>query len=278
VLRLLQEVLDGGEHAAAGLVLVGRVAEVRVESALLGESHKTGAQALLLVGLAMFRRYGRRIVVEVAPPVGPADVVQHHEGERNREVFAPLLDGLQFVEDRVPVVVAIYQDKIKPVDPRQSVEAEVFVEDEAFAVVLPPLVHVVFRQRVYDVQRRAAPAAELQQVLRVAPGIGANLDDRLGTQDLYDRLDHGFPETLHYFYPVYALDERPMRPGRGYAVLVGLILSRASRCPALWGRPLVWRPPCPLGPPLEARPCGCPSLLWTSCRLSATFSKALLPT
>ena len=88
----------------------------------------TGPHPRRAVGLAELLRDPLRGVVEVPPPVGPADVVEDQHGSGARRPARRLGQEAQLVVDRVPVVVAVDEDDVGRRQAGQHVEARAEVE------------------------------------------------------------------------------------------------------------------------------------------------------
>src|SRR5215211_2632778 len=94
-------------------------------------------------------------------------------------------------------MISVYEHRVVAFDEWQGIEAEILMKDEVLPVLLLPVGDFVFRRGVYDMQRRAASPTVPQKILRIAARGGADLHDDFRLQNLEERLDHCFPETLH---------------------------------------------------------------------------------
>jgi hypothetical protein len=149
--------------------------------------------------VAKFLRDRVRLVVEVAPPVGPAHVV--HEGERERAAFArrQLAEELELVIDRVPVVVPVEERRVDSLDAGERVEAPALMEDEAarMCVEQGPDPRLRREGRVDRVDDEAVLGGELHEVCRRVALVDADLDDDARPRGLEYRPYDRFPEEDH---------------------------------------------------------------------------------
>ena len=114
-----EKVLDRREHAVARPALGGSCALV-VEAALGDPGHAGNEEGVVGERLAVAGRDPVRVVVAVAAPQRPADVVQ----EQQRQLAAgPLGDQAQLLADREVVVVAVDDHGVGELEPRQRVVA-----------------------------------------------------------------------------------------------------------------------------------------------------------
>ena len=152
-LRLLCKVLDRGPHAVSWRRLGDRVAKVPIDPARGGlglARHKSELDA----GLPVCLGDAVRVVIKVASSVWPPHVVEgDHRG------YCPvaergLLDQLELVIDREPVVVPVDQGNVDVMDVREGFKASRLMKDQMRAVALAPPVNVDLRPGIDGVQNR----------------------------------------------------------------------------------------------------------------------------
>ena len=156
------EVVERGHHAVARAALVDGVVHRRVQAAAAAAAACVpGRMPALRVRLAELLRDPLGRVVEVAPAVRPADVVQDQDRAAARPAAARRRASiLQLVVDRVPVVVAVDRAR-RPSAARcgQHVVADVAVEDVAARERALVLGGIELGHRVDDVQLGLGPEA-----------------------------------------------------------------------------------------------------------------------
>jgi hypothetical protein len=135
-------------------------------------------------------------VVEVAPPVGPAHIVEDEHGKGSARPVCRRRQHQQLVVHRVPVVVAVDDHHIRGRQLGQHVEARPQVE------VVParerPLVvrRVELRGGIDDVQLAARPQSLEHPDGGLAPE-RADLYDATSLHRVYHRCDDVFPQREH---------------------------------------------------------------------------------
>src|SRR5204863_3293772 len=108
---------------------------MRVEAAL-DEFRGVQLHAQTAVRLASVCRDGLRVVIEIAAPVRPADIMQDNDWKGVMCTPGALLEFRELVEDRVPVVVPVNEDEVRCVDERQRLETLGEMEHEPVAMDL----------------------------------------------------------------------------------------------------------------------------------------------
>ena len=156
------------------------VAQVLVQALTgLGELRAAGQQPPAAWGWRNSSGIRLRRVVEVAPPVGPADVVHDQERHRGARLARGLAEHAQLVVDGEPVVVAVDQRDVDRRQLRQHVVADVAMEDVATGEALGVLGRVEHRHRVDHVQLGVGAERVEHPDGRLAPQ-RADLDHALG--------------------------------------------------------------------------------------------------
>ena len=74
--------------------------------------------------LAVCRGHGVRIIIEIAMPIRPGDVVADRHGRRRRHGPVRAVERLDLVKDGIPIMVAVDQHEVRRQQIRQNVEAE----------------------------------------------------------------------------------------------------------------------------------------------------------
>lgn len=194
---VFQIVLHGGEHTVVRATLMGCVAQVRVESSIVEQLGRCGADPFAGIGLAVSFRDALRGVIQIASPIGPRHVVQHDEGQRLLPLAAARLDQLQLVKHRVPVVVAVDEHGIEPFDVRERVETDAVVKNKPLAMELLPGRHVEAWCWVDGVDDCASAFGKLQQAACRFAVLRAHLDDALRSERFEQRTNHVGPEREH---------------------------------------------------------------------------------
>ena len=141
------EVVERGHHAVARTALVLCVVQLGVHPSAAQQLGAAALHALLLVRLAELGRDLRGLVVEVATPVGPADVVQDEQRQRLTRRPGGLAQHAELVVDGVPVVVAVDEGDVECAAPIEHVQAQVPVEHVPTAEPALVLVGVEGRAR-----------------------------------------------------------------------------------------------------------------------------------
>ena len=194
------EVVERGAHTVAGAALGAGVGHGGVEPTPAHQARVAGPHALVSPRLAMLGGHVVGVVVEVAPAVGPAHVVQHQHRERCPVLVGHLPEQAQLVDHRVPVVVAVDEGGVHGGQPAEHVEAQGPVEHVLLAEAGPVLVGVELGHRVDHVQ--LGPRAEpVEDQLRLLAAECADLHEALDPRGLQDRRHHLLPEREHPGHP-----------------------------------------------------------------------------
>jgi hypothetical protein len=127
---LCDKVFDGGEHAVARTALVGRIAELRVPASGINEGAPSAENAFALKRKTMPGGDSFRLIVHIAPAIGPLDVVEEDHASGAEQTSFP--DHVQLVEDRVPVMVSVDEETIvRSLQFRKRLKAEVAEDGDA---------------------------------------------------------------------------------------------------------------------------------------------------
>ena len=188
--RLRDEVLSRGQHAVCGGAFELRVLQVVVQTR--AQLRASRLHAPPCVWLAVGLGDPLWVVVEVAPAIGPADVVQQHHRGLPAVLRRPLLERAQLVDDRVPVVVAVNQRQIHVRDLLQHVEALAAVKVQPLAVLRPQAIDVQRRVGVDRVHHRAVCLRPAQQRAAHRADLHADLHDRARAE----RVEEGVYQQL----------------------------------------------------------------------------------
>ena len=211
---VLDEVVECGHHAVARTALDLGVEHRRVEPAVRYHLAPAGSHPLLHVRLTVLLGDPLRRVVQVAPAVRPADVVQDHDRQRRALLAGHVGEELQLVADRVPVVVAVDQRRVHDRELPQHVEAGGAVEHVPAGKRTLVLGRVELGHGVDDVELGLGTEL-LEHAHGGLASERADLDDPLGFHRPQDRGNCDIPEREHPVAP----PEEAARYQRGVSVL-----------------------------------------------------------
>ena len=107
------EVVESSHYAVSLAALGDRVVHRRVEAAPSEQLPAIGTHAPLVVRLAKLCRDAVGRVVQIAPAVGPANVVHDEDRKWLARLSCGAAQHLQLVIDGVPVVIAVDQGHIR---------------------------------------------------------------------------------------------------------------------------------------------------------------------
>ncbi len=165
-----------------------------IEPALRKQFGVPGGQTPACVRLAELLWDSLRRVVEVAAPVGPADVVHEQQRQRRIGLARRLGQHLQLVIDGVPVVVAVDEGRVHRRQAREHVVAQRAVEVVAAAELALLLARVEHRQGIDHVQLRLGPEVIEQHRGGLSPK-RPDLDDPSRAGGPQNRSDGNFVES-----------------------------------------------------------------------------------
>ena len=189
------EVFDRGEHPVTRPALQPGVGELEVHTAhpQFGDA---GEHPRPPVPVPELLRDPRRLVVEVAPSVGPTDVVTDEQRQRDALGSHGRGEHLELVVHGEPVVVAVDERDVGRWQRRQHVVADAEMEDVPTGEGLLVLGRVELRQRIDHVELavRAEPVEHAHG--RLAPQ-RADLDHAPGVHRFDERGDDVVPEGKH---------------------------------------------------------------------------------
>ena len=166
------------------------------EAAPFEQLRRVGPHPFASVGMAMGGRDLFRRVIEVSPPVRPADVVE--DQHRQRRAVASRGPGKhpELVVHGVPVVIAVDERDVDRRQLRQHVVADVAVEDVATGEPLLVLGRVELGDRIDHVELGVGTEPFEHQRGRLSAQ-RADLDDAPRARRLEHRPDHAVPERVH---------------------------------------------------------------------------------
>ena len=130
--------------------------------------------------------------------------MQENQGKRLRKIAAAAFNQLEFVINRVPIVIAIQKHEIEPVHFRQDPKAHVAVHDEMVGIGLFPRRQVKLLSRVHGMNNRVVIFAIPQKLPGDVAGFRTDLENAARPHRQQSRFDDQFPKGLHDVYPLFA--------------------------------------------------------------------------
>ncbi len=193
---LCDKILHGGEHTVTEVVFVDGVREVGVPSLSFCETFFSENNTFFLVWMSVHCRDVFWVIVEIASPVGPPDIVEKNDREALL-FFCFFLNEKELMVDGVPIMVSINENHVVRFDAIEGIEAEIPIERKMFPVGLLHLFNIAMWFRVNGVEDDVGLFAVLEKFFCMESLINANFDDHARTDDCERRMDNALEEAVH---------------------------------------------------------------------------------